>query len=222
MNKLIIFNCIHFQYSKIYKIIFTTIINQDPYEWLDNNIEYIYNKFDLTIVLDWEITSIEDTDQFIMEDIRVENILEGAVIFYDNLEYQLLKEKAKGYDLIKEKERLLMAKPELSFSEREKRDYESCWIDLLGKKYTVAFAEHEAFVREWLRENDKETYEKTEFSSCLYTILEDRGWIKIVGWADPPRFVIPSMITPSQKNALREYCIKNKVLYKYFPEILKS
>lgn len=42
MNKLITFNCIHVQYGKIYKIIFTTVIDKNPYKWLDDNIEYMY------------------------------------------------------------------------------------------------------------------------------------------------------------------------------------
>lgn len=48
------------------------------------------------------------------------------------------------------------------------------------------------------------------------------GWIRILGWKDPPVFVLPTQINPKQKQSLREYCFSNNVNYQDYPEILKS
>ena len=48
------------------------------------------------------------------------------------------------------------------------------------------------------------------------------GWVRILGWKDPPVFVLPDNITPKQKQSLREYCLTEKLKYKDFPEVLKS
>lgn len=55
-----------------------------------------------------------------------------------------------------------------------------------------------------------------------YEILQDKGWARILGWTDPPTFVLPNKITPKIKLALKDYCLASDVAYKDFPEILKS
>ena len=57
---------------------------------------------------------------------------------------------------------------------------------------------------------------------CCHEILEILGWVRILGWKDPPSFVLPNKITVKQKQVLRDYCLNNEVPYNAFPEILKS
>jgi hypothetical protein len=88
----------------------------------------------------------------------------------------------------------------------------------------VGFACHSEFATEWLEENlGKEEYRKLQLNHSKYPYehLHDRGWSRILGWTDPPSFVL-CKITPSVKISLREYCIHNSVKYEHWPNELKS
>ncbi len=106
----------------------------------------------------------------------------------------------------------------------KKKEYQSVWINPYGKTYKIGFAEHNNFACHWLRENNKEAYRHVtnSFNRYYYEYLQDHGWTQILGWTNPPTFVIPSRISPNVKNSIREYCISQKVSYEFFPEILKS
>jgi len=50
-------------------------------------------------------------------------------------------------------------------------------------------------------------------------LQEDFGWLRILGWSDPPSFVFPLKFTPKQKIAVRDYCMRERI---DVPERLKS
>ena len=56
-------------------------------------------------------------------------------------------------------------------------------------------------------------------SKYPYEELESRGWCRILGWTDPPSFVIPKKINPKLKTAIKDYCHNNGVNY---PEEIKE
>lgn len=101
----------------------------------------------------------------------------------------------------------------------KRRDYQSIWLDRSGKIYSVDFAGHEKFAREYLDEHDV----LLDSGDYAYEVLQEKGWIRVLGWTDPPTFVLPEQqITPKQKTSLREYCQSQNVTYTAMPEILKE
>lgn len=97
------------------------------------------------------------------------------------------------------------------------RDYQSIWMDRLGTVHEVEFARHEEFAQQILDDRG----DIKESGDFAYEILQDEGWIRVLGWTRPPTFVLPDYITPSQKTALKEYCEAQKLEYSEYPEILK-
>lgn len=240
MNTDVKFNCTEVGYGEIIRRDFHTILpsNISPdyhsvNDWLNSKIEIIYNDFNLELVLDWNISDYGYTQEDI-KNIELVKSCPGKIIFEDDLNQRLLKLKAENYDIVKDlahKKRIDFATLRLLNENKEetipKRDYNSCWISPLGEITYLAFAEHNNWARHYLEKSNPELFD--EYGRCFknpwkdaYVVLEDMGWLRILGWNDPPCFVIPDNITPKQKQALREYCISEKVLYKDFPEILKS
>jgi len=232
-NTKIIFYCTHHQYGNFEKIIFeTTISNKidnlhEAKEWLsDKIIESIYNDFDLYIVFDWIIIHYEKT---INECNAIHEIkrINGRLTFPINK-----SKKTKSKYLLSEEEyntkctKLEKKKIDGSTESNDsvKKTYRSCWIDTSGKIHFVGFAMHNEYASNWLEKHDSIQYEKIleSWGRYHYEELESRGWIKILGWIDPPCFVLPNRLTPNQKQSLRDYCIAQNVKYDVWPEILKS
>jgi len=139
-------------------------------------------------------------------------------------ELDIEKLKASIVNLNKEAEKL---RAEINKKEpvKEEKDYPSCWIDTSGTKYVVGFSCHNDFAGEWLMENKGEDwYEKhvSDSGRYDYEVLQGLGWIRILGWTDPPTFVLPADIRPKLRDALKSYCVSNDVSYNDWPEILKS
>jgi len=236
-NTKITFFCTQLQQGIFEKIIFEIIIDDenindldDAKHWLDDStIDAIYREFDLDIVFDWVIINVAKTSEAChdIDDIkRIEGRLSftkkrilksketSSKYFLSPKEYQAklnLLAKAKA------KEAGLSAPP-------PKKEYRSCWIDTSGKTHWVGFAMHNEYASDWLERHDNEVYHKIikSYSKYHYEELENRGWIKILGWTDPPCFVLPDSISPKQKQTLREYCVNQNVVYASWPEILKS
>lgn len=222
MNKKIKFYILEINHSDIFKHIFTAILSEsinNTKEWLEKLVPLIIYDLDLDLILDHKIISEEDTTEELVN-FRLGETINGKIIFDDDIDYQLILLKAENYDLFKKAGLIKYPEPAIEV----RKEYESCWIDLFGNKYLVTLGNHNTFASDWLEENDYSVWRKiTEsFSRYHYEELEDRGWIRILGWKDPPVFVLPNNITPKQKVSLREYCIKNELKYKDFPEILKS
>jgi hypothetical protein len=139
------------------------------------------------------------------------------------LELEKLKEEKELIEINNKIDKLKKENAELEEKikkKKEKKDYTSAWIDPSGKKYVVAFSGHDEFAFEWLKSNDPKTL-KEKSHKYNYELLQDKGWIRILGWTDTPTFVIEK-VTPKQKITLRQYCISENVHHKDWPEILKS
>lgn len=242
MNKLIRFYCVTINNGSLLKIIFEAIVSnhdiEGDCEWVDININKHCNDFSLDLVIQWGLISTNDT-HFDVCDTKIIETINGHLFFEDSVDWQY-------YRIGKNKVETSLIKKETNKIKREtnklkdklknvpplsnKRDYESVWIDQSGNVYDVGFAGHESFASDWLMSNRPDIFEtkfsfgdKTEYSDMYsYEILQNLGFIRILGWSDPPNFVLPNRITPKQKQALRNYCISNNLIYGNFPEILKS
>lgn len=227
MNTEIVFYCTHAEYGEFKKTIFSTIHPKEftslseVNDWLDNNISFFCNEFYLDLVFEWVIVHYKQTEDKVKYTDIVESF-SGRLVFDDDLNYQLMKIKSQNYDILKETEKLKKELKELKEEKPKpkKKDYPSVWIDPSGQSYVVGFACHNDFAMHYLDSiQEKDTYYLS--NKYAYKILQERGWIRILGWYDPPQFVIIK-VTPKQKVTLREYCIKNEVKYQDYPDILKS
>lgn len=206
----------------IFQVITEGVLDyRDSKDWLNEMIPIICEEFDLILVFDWIIINCEENETN-TTDVQLVNIIPGKLIFEDDLDQQTLILKAENYELLKAINKF---KEPIAKEVPTKKDYESVWISIDGKTYIVGFAHHEEWATEYLSKHYPEFFDDYGIKNTReysYEILQDLGWIRILGWKDPPVFVIPDMITPKQKTSLREYCIKNSLLYADFPEILKS
>jgi len=194
----------------------------DCKDWLDEMIPIICEEFELSLVFDWVVLFDYEEVEVDTTDVQLVDIIPGKLIFEDDTDQRILIIKAENYELLKEINKL---KEPIVKEIPAKRDYESVWIGIDGKTYIVGFACHEEWATEYLQKHNPEFFDEYGIKNSRgysYDILYDLGWIRILGWKDPPLFVIPDMITPKQKISLREYCIKNSLRYADFPEILKS
>lgn len=130
-----------------------------------------------------------------------------------------------------EKLKLVVDKPKKKYTKRVKpvveepvKDYGegNWWIETNGTYHEVGWCGHNEFAREYLEKlySDEEYEELKGFYA--YEKLENLGWVRILGWKTPTCFVLPPKITVKQKQTLKEYCLKYKVSYSDYPEILKS
>lgn len=219
MNTKLLFYCTHLQYGQFEKVIFETVLsgsiedNNEAKDWLEIQIPSLCDEFDFSLVFDWIVIGYESTELEI-SDTKIIKSIPGELVFET-------PKKARKPRTVKPK----VAKTEATTVDKpKKKEYQSVWIDPYGKTYKIGFADHNNFAGHWLKENNKEAYRHVtnSFNRYYYEYLQDHGWTRILGWTDPPTFVIPSRISPNVKNAIREYCISQKVSYEFFPEILKS
>ena len=217
MKTKIIFFCTHFQYGQFGKIIFETVTSDsfdseyDVRDWLDYKVPDIFDDFHLDLVFDWIVIYSGETDEEVF-DIRIKDSIKGE------LKFKTKKKSVKPKTVIKP-----VDKTEVKTVVKPKKEYPSVWIDPFGESYEVGFAMHNDWAGDWLEKHDIEVYKKVSKSSrYFYEKLQDRGWVRILGWSDPPYFVIPDKVTPKLKSAIREYCLSADVAYEAFPDILKS
>lgn len=231
INSKIIFCCNSVDRGGFAKIVFEAILPgdsvnsiEDANGWMYNNISKHYFDFDLDFVLDWFVLLFEPTNDNPKETEIIKNV-KGKLIFEDDIDYfyyNIGKIKSETKKIKQETKKL---KKEIKKSkekdENKQRRDPSIWVDPIGTEYEVGFANHEQFAQDWLQENDIETW-KNQKSRYGYEILQERGWVRVLGWTTPPTFVVPSKITPKQKTILMEYCVKNNITGNDFPEILKN
>lgn len=203
------------------KVVFETIVGGDldkreADDWDRDNSDYIYNKFDFHVVFDHVIMYVEPTNEPV-KDVEIIKTIDGKLSFHEpddeltklrketeEIKKEITQRKADLYDWYKKQKEK---------EERKKKDYPSCWIDPSGNEYRVRFAGHEEFAIEWLEQNNW-TYDDIkkakEYGGYHYEILEKEGWVRILGWTDPPTFSLPKKLTTKQRKAIKDYCQANE------------
>jgi len=133
------------------------------------------------------------------------------------------KEIEKSIDVIKSETKKIVAETKiikrLKKKEKEKKEYTSCWIEPDGTVHELAFAQHNEFASVWLQERIGLSAMVHDSRYAYEQLQEDFGWLRILGWSDPPSFVFPLKFTPKQKIAVRDYCMRERI---DVPERLKS
>ena len=232
MNTKILFCCTNVCHNEFQKIIFETILHgnsiksiSDAIDWMDDNISMFCYDFDLEFVIDWFVLLCESTDED-DKDTEIVKTVNGKLIFEDDNDYHYYKLGKITNEINEIKEEINKIKEEKKIKEdlKTKKNYPSAWIEPTGELHEIGFACHNDFAHNWLEENDKDSYAKVSnaFNRYYYEALEELGWIRILGWTDPPKFVITKRVTPKQRITLKDYCLNNDVPYQSFPEILKS
>lgn len=220
MNTKLLFYCTHTQYGSFGKVIFETILSgkiediDEAKEWLETQIPILFDEFDFSLVFDWVVIGYESTDLEV-SDTKIIKTQTGELVFD-------APKKVRKPRTVKPK---VVKKEEPEEVKPKKREYQSVWIDPYGKTYKIGFANHNEFACHWLKLNNKKLYHKADTiysHKYYYEILQDIGWTRILGWTDPPTFVISDKVTPKIKAAIREYCLSQKLDYIHFPEMLKS
>lgn len=229
MNTKILFYCTNVSHDGFTKIVFETILSgdsihsiSDANDWVDDNISKHYDDFDLEFVLDWFVLLFEHTDAEPKETEIIKTVT-GKLIFEDETDYfyyELGKIVHEKNEIKREIKKLKKEVKDNKEKTNKKKTYPSVWIEPSGEVHEVGFAGHNQFASEWLKENEPDIYENSSY--YFYEDLQNLGWIRILGWNDPPNFVIIGRVTPKQRNALKSYCLSNDVPYHAFPEVLKS
>ena len=204
----------------IRKAIFEVIIKGRPFEsindakeWEDTetaDIMKVYGPDDGNIILDRIVTNYTNTTKAVIP-IYLKKLLPGRIVFTD-LQAQNRRLK-RQIEKLKEPKKL--PKPKI-----EQKQYTSCWIDPSGEQFDMyGVAQHNEFASEILETRYKMTLENfVDDNRYPYEILQDKGWVRILGWTEPPTFVLPKSLTVKAKLAVKDYCLYEKIS---FPERLK-
>ena len=100
-----------------------------------------------------------------------------------------------------------------------KKDHASVWIEPDGTVHELSFAQHNEFASEWLQERIGLSKMVHDSRYPYEQLQEDFGWLRVLGWSNPPQFVFPNKLTPKQKQAVRDYCANERI---GLPERLKN
>jgi hypothetical protein len=209
----------------------------DAHDWISDNITDVMDMTYATCLFDHVVMNYElcDTEPF---ELTLLKSIHGELQFDDSKDV-LKEEISKLKSTVKQLKKSIKTKNDLSSktidelllmiseystivndalelidnkkteSEEIKKDYPSCWIDTAGKVYNVGFACHNEFAMEYLYENGN-TYDDIHSKhSYAYEMLESLGWVRILGWKDPPCFSLPKHITVKQRVAIKDYCLDN-------------
>jgi len=230
MNTKLTFFWTSAEHDTFTKTIFQAVVKNkfessyDAQNWMDNNISYIFDKFDFSLVFDHVLVSFEDTDE-VITDIEIVKTFSGKLVFSDHKdleieqlkeELKVLKEKLEIETLKREtkeiKDEIEVIKKDIDEENKDyedsKKQYQSCWIDPSGKRYNVGFACHNEFAFDMLQSRYKMTTDELCFGvKYAYEILQDKGWVRILGWSrNGPSFIIPDKLTPKMKKSIKDYC----------------
>ena len=103
------------------------------------------------------------------------------------------------------------------FAPDPKMEVPSGWIDRAGKYFGVGPAEHDKFAWEYLNKTygQRETEIKVASSGgAAHSVLEKAGWIRVMKWPGlDVQFVLPRLLSHTQKGTLRTYCDIYNVKY---------
>jgi len=201
----------------------------DAQNWIDENTDTIFNDFGFEIVFDHVVMNFTETPESI-SDVKILETFKGELVFSDhkNTEIEELKEKIKILEmdleieiLKRETNGIKLETEKLKKELKKDKDYKSVWIEPDGSTHEVGMACHDEFAGEWLQDNlsDEEYDNLLDNSQYSYENLQDRGWCRILGWTNPPTFVIPKTLTPRLKKSIKTYCQNNGVMY---PERIKD
>lgn len=219
----------YISYGSISKAIFECVISGHPFknsydarEYISDNIKELMDIVDTDCVLDHIVIDFTPTYE-ITHTFKL--IKEKKCVLVTKSEYNDLIETYQKYiKLLKENTSLLKQIANNTYEkiktiDKVKKEYPSCWISPSGTVHRVGHACHNDFAHEWLLKNGWTLAQLCDTREYPYEILIKEGWLKIMGWSDPPNFYFPPKRTPKQIKAVKDYCQSNSV---DLPDELKS
>jgi len=189
---------------KFQKLIFSVSIDdlEDGFDWIDENIDRIYKKYEFDYIYDHIILNTTKTDKTI--ELTLIHTIDGKLSFEQHLSKEEIQLLIDENDTLKN-ENFNLRKENAILNKKLKKDYPSMWIDPLGKSYVVGFSCHNKFAIEYLDEHDYDI----DCDDYPYEMLQNLGWTRILGWCDPPSFVIPKDVSKKVKSMIKDYCLDN-------------
>lgn len=206
-NTRLVFYVTHLSDREFCKTVFHTVLEGTPFVttrdarfWIDENLNDIYEEFDLQLCFEWVVVEFFDTEENVKEVTELDHFTNGQLVFDDNKKQTNKPKNSKTRELMVPTER---------------KTYPSVWIDTAGTVYNVGFAQHNEFASSWFKErvSAEKFAEMVHSRNYMYEFLEEEGWVRVLGWCDPPVFSLPKKLTVKQKNALKDYCLDNGVDY---------
>jgi hypothetical protein len=107
MNTKVTFYCTHLEQGQFRKLIFQQVLegvtfadNREANDWLDDQINKLYNEFDLNLVFDWVLVGYTNTKESPSEAKELESVV-GRLVF-NKPRKKAVKKPKKIYDLERE------------------------------------------------------------------------------------------------------------------------
>ena len=189
-------------YNRFEKVVYSGVINgteltdiHEAKDWLAGYVDAHWFEIDVDLIFEQVVLYIKQTDSPEQE-FTVIHRIPGELTF--DLPQPVIK---------KRKPRSVKTKDKVEEKPKTKKDYPSCWIEPNGTEHIVDFANHNSWAWHYLLKEDPDYKPKSH--RYAYTDLEDRGWIRVLGWTDPPTFSLPRKVTPKQRKAVMDYCQSN-------------
>ena len=223
MNTKIIF-CIeevrHEGFEKaVFEIIIPTIDFQnksDACNWLENEgiIKTLQDSSYASSFMDYYVLKFEESNEECHSEKEIDRV-KGKIV-YEKDDFFILNpfiyEQKKKEELKREERKIEESKrkyyklPE----KKTKKEYPSLWMEPNGTSHIVGFAQHNEWAHDYYDKlNPGEIYLPKRHGGYAYEDLVEEGWVRILGWTDPPTWDLPKKLTPKQKRAIKEYCQNN-------------
>lgn len=235
MNTKIVFYITGIINRQFIKNVYEVIVINEFSDWVDDNISSIFNEEGFEFILDTVLLLQKSTNKECQsltliksipgeltfkqkrpKTIKLKQITQSINLDNDKSPEEILNKLNHELDLLTlQKETLDIKKETLKVqldllrdrinkeTYKLKKDYDSCWIQPNGKVIKLGFAQHNEWAHDYLDERDGRGWFKHR---SAYEVLQDEGWVRVLGWTDPPTWCIPMHITPKQRVAIREYC----------------
>lgn len=209
------------------KFIFHTILEGEPFnsrydaqDWISDNIHEVMDLADTSLVFEHIVIDYKPDERApfglkILEQetgrliFKSEETATNQIIQDIKSELNEISSRFNEYmNLVKENREIRTDIEKIKEEKKKKKDYISCWIEPSGKQHNLGFAQHNEWAQDYLLEHGY-TLEYLCSGKYSYEILEELGWIRILGWTDPPTFSLPERPTAKQRRAVKSYCQDN-------------
>lgn len=219
MNYEIKFYIIGMGYGAFERLNYSVVLSKDSFDDKPTEHEALYylesyniisdlqNTLDYSSYWDFDVTRVINTTQKPTQPVLLSSE-NGKLIFSDDLKRIKDTVAKETRELIaKEAKREEAKKEEVKV---ERKVYPSIWMEPNGTIHQVGFAQHNEWAHEYFEKRDGiDHYQPKRWGGYAYEDLQDEGWIRVLGWTDPPTWSFPKTITSLQRRAIKGYCQDN-------------
>lgn len=221
--------------KNVYEVIVTSESIDESSDWVDDNISSIMDEEGFSFILDTVLLLQKSTNKecqslTLIKSIpgelsfkqkrpkttKLKQIIQSINLGENKSPEEILNKLNQELEILTlQKETLYIQKETIKYqlsllkkrieetTTKLKKEYDSCWIQPNGTVIKLGFAQHNEWAHDYLDERDGRDWFKHR---SAYEVLQDEGWVRVLGWTDPPTWCIPDRITPKQRVAIKEYC----------------